>query len=99
MDGGSQGSARTDEKECAHLTLPVVLFIDRGYPGNRVLAEYGTADILLFVVHYQLRLVIRAYCSIQVATLAHLAQEKLTKIPGWCILRQLVIFSPWLFQP
>ena len=77
MDRGPQGSARADETECTHLALLVVVFIDRGYPGNRVLAEYGTADILLFVVHYQLRLVIRAYCSIQVSTLADLEQKEL----------------------
>jgi hypothetical protein len=42
----------------------MAVFIDCGYPGNRVLAEYRLSDILLFVVHYQLRLVVRAYRSI-----------------------------------
>ena len=78
MDGGPQGSARTDEKECAHVALLVAVFIDGGYSGNRVLAEYRRSDILLFVVHYQLRLAVRAYCSIQVPTLADLEQKELT---------------------
>ena len=78
MDGRPQGSTRTDETECAHFALPVVFFIDCGYPGNGVLAEYRASDILLFVVHYQLRLVVRAYRSIQVPTLADLEQKELT---------------------
>jgi hypothetical protein len=92
MDRRPQGSARTDEKECAHFALLVAVFIDGGYPGNRVLAEYWTSDILLFVVRYQLRLVVRAYCSIQVPTLADLEQKELTENCRWCILRQLVRF-------
>jgi hypothetical protein len=90
MDCRPQGSARTDETECAHFALPVAVFTDCGYPGNRVLAEYGTPDILLFVVHYQLRLVVRAYRSIQVPAMAHLEQKELTEDNKWCILRQLV---------
>ena len=81
MDCRSQGSARADETECAHFALPVAVFIDCGYSGNRVLAVYWGADILLFVVHYQLRLVVRAYCSIQVPALADLEQKELT---GYC---------------
>jgi hypothetical protein len=57
----------------------VAVFTYRGYPGNRVLEEYRGFDILLFVVRYQLRLVVRAYRPIQVATLAHLEQKKLSE--------------------
>jgi hypothetical protein len=63
MDCWSQGSARTDETECAYFALPVAVFIDRGYSGHGVLEEYRAFDIFLFVVHYQLRLVVRAYRS------------------------------------
>ena len=84
--------SRTHEKECPYFSLPVAVFIDGGYPGNRVLAEYRRPDILLFVVHYQLRLVVRAYCSIQVPALADLEQKELTDYCKWCILRQLVRF-------
>jgi hypothetical protein len=90
MDCRSQGSARTDETECTHVALPVAVFTDCGYPGKRVLAEYRTPDILLFVVRYQLRLVVRAYRSIQVPAMADLEQKELTENNKWCILRQLV---------
>jgi hypothetical protein len=92
MDCRPQGGARTVETECTHFALLVAVFTDCGYPGKRVLAEYRTPDILLFVVHYQLRLVIRAYRSIQVPAMAPLEQKELTKNNRWCILRQLVSF-------
>jgi hypothetical protein len=57
----------------------VAFFPHRRYPGNRVLAEYRSFDILLPVVHYQLRVVVRAYREIQVAALADLAQKTLNK--------------------
>jgi hypothetical protein len=57
----------------------VAVFPHCRYPGNRVLAEYGNFDILLLVVHYQLRLAVRAYRQIQVPTLADLAQKTLKK--------------------
>jgi hypothetical protein len=58
----------------------VVVFPHRCYPGNGVLAEYRNFDILQFVVCYQLRMVVRAYCQIQVTALADLAQKTLKKI-------------------
>jgi hypothetical protein len=79
MGGRPQRSPRADEKECAHLALPVAVFPHCRYPRNRVLAEYGNFDILLPVVHYQLRMVVRAYREIQVAALADLAQKTLKK--------------------
>jgi hypothetical protein len=75
VDRGSQGGARTDETECADFSLLVAVFAHRGYTGNRVLEEYRGFDFLQFVVRYQLRLVVCAYRSIQVATLAHLEQK------------------------
>jgi hypothetical protein len=75
MDYWAQGSARTDEKECGDFALPMAVFAYRGYTGNGVLEEYRSSDILLFVVRYQLRLVICAYCSIQVPEMADLEQK------------------------
>lgn len=75
MDCWSKGGARTAETECAHFALPVAVFAHRGYTGNGVLEKYRSFDILQFVVHYQLRLVVCAYRSIQVAALAHLEQK------------------------
>ena len=80
MGRRSQGSPRADEKECTNLALPLAVFLDRRYPGDRVLAEYRILDILLLAVHYQLRMVVRPYCQIPGAALADLAQKTLKKI-------------------
>jgi hypothetical protein len=58
--------------------------------GDRVLGKHGRIDGVLSVVHNQLPLVVRAYRSIQVATLAFFKQERLTEYYCCSILRHLV---------
>ena len=99
MGGGTAGSARLDAPQFANIALPVVVFLNGGYSGNRFLEEYGYINIFLFVVRCQLRVVICAYRTIQVPTLADLAQEGLVFKRGCSILRQLVRIHLICFNP
>ena len=73
MGGGTSRRARPDAAQCADVALSVDFIADGGGSGHPVLAPYGDLVNLRFIVYRQLRLAIRAYCSIQVAALADLA--------------------------
>ena len=90
MDGGAARSTSIDETQCADFSLFMAVFTAGRDTGDGVLEKHDGPDVLLFVVHNQLPLVVWPYCSIQVPTLAFFKQEGLVRVYCCIILRQLV---------